>query len=146
MFKECVLLESVRIPTTAREIKSGAFNLCASLHEIVIPEYRGQGSQKIYPSVFENSGLTDIYVLATTTDKIPQIVSLSSSGDGQGTFLKAQAISNTHDPSSMHRNDISNAIWSLYCEWKEIYGQINEYNDNEETIYHSPDRYYCSYI
>lgn len=117
MFKECVLLESIRIPTTAREIKSGAFNLCASLHEIVIPEYSGQGVQRIYPSVFENSGLTDIYVLARTTDKIPQIVSLSSTGEGQGTFLKGQAVSNMHDPSSMHRNDITNASDEEVISW-----------------------------
>ncbi len=119
MFKECVLLESIRIPTTAREIKSGAFNLCASLHEIVIPEYSGSGqsAQRIYPSVFENSGLTDIYVLARTTDKIPQIVSLSSTGEGQGTFLKGQAVSNMHDPSKAHKGDIRNASDEEVISW-----------------------------
>lgn len=144
MFKECVLLESVRIPTTAREIKSGAFNLCASLHEIVIPEYsgRGQSAQKIYPSVFENSGLTDIYVLATTTDKIPQIVSLSSTGEGQGTFLRAQAISNTQDPSRNHRDDISNASDEEVISW-----YTDEFSDSRfgrgggdcQVVLHYPD-------
>lgn len=118
MFKECVLLESVRIPTTAREIKSGAFNLCANLHELIIPEYSGTGTQRIYPSVFENSGLTDIYVMARSTAKIPQIVSLNKDGNGSGTFLKAQAISNTHDPSTpAHRGEIENASDDEVMSW-----------------------------
>jgi len=119
MFKECVLLESVRIPTTAREIKAGSFNLCAGLHELIIPEYSGEGSQKIHSKVFENSGLTDIYVMATTVDKIPQIISLSASGDDQNsTFIKAQSISNTHDPATpAHREKIRNASDDEVISW-----------------------------
>lgn len=119
MFKECVLLESVRIPTTAREIKAGSFNLCASLHKLVIPEYSGEdGPQRIHSKVFENSGITDIYVMARSVDKIPQIISLTASGDDQNsTFLKAQAISNTHDPASGHREQIGSASDDEVISW-----------------------------
>lgn len=119
MFKECILLESVRIPTTASEIKAGSFNLCASLHELIIPEYSGTGSQKIYAKVFENSGLTDIYVMAKTQDKIPQILSLGANGEGDNaTFLKAQAIANTNDPSTQdHRNEIEDASDDKVLSW-----------------------------
>ena len=109
MFDQCSLLESVRIPTTVADIYDYAFNLCAGLHKIIIPEYSRQGRQQIHSKVFENSGLTDIYVMAESYDKVPEILSIKSNGKGgeNSTFLKAQTISNTADPSKGHRGDAS---------------------------------------
>lgn len=69
MFNQCGLLESIRIPTTCKTIGERAFQECYSIHEITIPE----GVELIKVNAFELSGLTDIYVMATSPDKVPKI-------------------------------------------------------------------------
>ena len=84
MFDKCGELESIRIPTTCATIGKEAFTLCFTLHTIVIPE----GVQTIGQSCFLNSGLTDIYVMATSAETVPAIYSVGNDGWGGngGTF------------------------------------------------------------
>ncbi len=84
-FNQCGLLESIRIPSTCKTIGENAFYECFSIHEITIPE----GVELIKVNAFELSGLTDIYVMATSPDKVPKIyaqdLSIGTNG-GPSTF------------------------------------------------------------
>lgn len=84
-FNQCGLLESIRIPSTCKTIGESAFQECYSIHEITIPE----GVELIKVNAFELSGLTDIYVMATSPDKVPKIyaqdLSIGTNG-GPSTF------------------------------------------------------------
>lgn len=103
MFDFCASLESVRIPTTAETIKTGAFAACASLHKLVIPE----GVKLLEQSVFDGAGLTDIYVMATTEAKVPKIYGLGTNPfDGTvGTFTVKNILGNNTSPDKVKGTD-----------------------------------------
>lgn len=114
MFDKCGMLESVRIPTTCKTIGDKAFNICAALHTIIIPE----GVERIGQNVFENSGLTDIYVMAKSAATVPQIYSIGESWGGNGgTFTSGQETSNSADPSAAHQGDIATASEDEILSW-----------------------------
>ena len=101
MFDACGSLESIRIPTTAKKIKTAAFNACVSLHKLVIPE----GVEEFEKNVFNLAGLTDIYVMATSADKVPKIYDVGNSGDTEGTFTKRNILGNNTAPNKIYRTD-----------------------------------------
>ena len=113
MFDKCGMLESIRIPTTCKTIHEEAFNICGSLHTVIIPE----GVELIEKKAFLNSGLTDIYVMATSKEKVPRIYALSSASDSNGTFSSGEVSANTADPSGTHRGDIENATEEEILKW-----------------------------
>lgn len=118
MFDKCSMLESIRIPSTCKTIGQEAFNICASLHSIVIPE----GVELIEKQAFTNSGITDIYVMATTKEKVPAIYSMGSSWGGNDcTFGSAMVTGNSHDPYGKHNNNVANESDRIG-------------NNNEETV------------
>lgn len=95
MFNQCGLLESIRIPTTCKTIGEKAFCECYSIHEITIPE----GVELIKVNAFDLSGLTDIYVMATSPDKVPKIYAQSPTGDGPATFSYQRTTGNNTVPT-----------------------------------------------
>ena len=95
MFNQCGLLESIRIPTTCKTIGEKAFCECYSIHEVTIPE----GVELIEVNAFELSGLTDIYVMATSPDKVPKIYAMSPTGDGPSTFSYQRTTGNNTAPN-----------------------------------------------
>lgn len=95
MFNQCGLLESIRIPTTCKTIGEKAFCECYSIHEVTIPE----GVELIKVNAFELSGLTDIYVMATSPDKVPKIYAMSPTGDGPSTFSYQRTTGNNTAPN-----------------------------------------------
>ena len=120
MFDKCTMLESIRIPSTCETIGQEAFNICASLHSIVIPE----GVKLIKKQAFTNSGITDVYVMATSEDKVPAIYSMGSNwGGNDGTFGSAMVTGNSHDPYDKHNNSVATEK-----------DRINNKNNDEATI------------
>lgn len=114
MFDKCGMLESIRIPSTCKTIGQEAFNICASLHSIVIPE----GVDLIEKQAFTNSGITDIYVMATTKEKVPAIYSMGSNwGGNDSTFGSAMVTGNSHDPYNAHKDDIATADGETVLSW-----------------------------
>lgn len=104
MFDFCASLESVRIPTTAKIIKTGAFAACASLHKLVIPE----GVDLLEQSVFNGAGLTDIYVMATSEAKVPKIYCLGTNPFDNtivGTFTVKNILGNNTSPDKVKGTD-----------------------------------------
>ena len=95
-------MESIRIPSTCKTIGDNAFNICTSLHSLVIPE----GVEQLGMNVFENSGLSDIYVMATEAGKVPKIYSMSNTWGNNGTFLNTNGEGGSQDPSKRHRTDM----------------------------------------
>ena len=116
MFYACGQLESIRVPTSCKIIRSQAFELCFSLHTFVIPE----GVDLLEKSVFDNAGLTDVYVMATSYDKIPKIYDIGKDGNDTGTFSKKNLAGNNTDPRGTHKDDIGDAddetVLSYYQE------------------------------
>ena len=104
MFDKCSMLESIRIPSTCKTIGNNAFNICTSLHSLVIPE----GVEQLGMNVFENSGLADIYVMATEESKVPKIYSMGNTWGNNGTFLNTNGEGGSLDPSDIHRDDMAN--------------------------------------
>ncbi len=105
MFDACGSLESIRIPTTAKKIKTAAFSACVSLHKLVIPE----GVEEFEKNVFNLAGLTDIYVMATSADKVPKIYDVGNSGDTEGTFTKRNILGNNTAPNKTYGTDYDEA-------------------------------------
>ena len=104
MFDFCASLESIRIPTTAKTIKTGAFAACASLHKLVIPE----GVELLEQSVFNGAGLTDIYVMATSEAKVPKIYCLGTNPFDNtivGTFTVKNILGNNTSPNKTKDTD-----------------------------------------
>ena len=104
MFDVCASLESVRIPTTASTIKTGAFAGCVSLHKLVIPE----GVDLLEQSVFNGAGLTDIYVMATSEAKVPKIYCLGTNPFDNtivGTFTVKNILGNNTSPNKTKDTD-----------------------------------------
>ena len=114
MFDKCSMLESIRIPSTCKTIGQEAFNICASLHSIVIPE----GVDLIEKQAFTNSGITDIYVMATSEATVPKIYSMGSYwGGNDSTFGSAMVTGNSHDPYETHKDDIGDADDATILSW-----------------------------
>ena len=114
MFDKCSMLESIRIPSTCKTIGQEAFNICASLHSIVIPE----GVETIEKQAFTNSGITDIYVMATSEATVPKIYSMGSDwGGNDSTFGSAMVTGNSHDPYETHKDDIGTADEATILSW-----------------------------
>lgn len=108
MFSTCVNLESVRIPSTAKVIGADCFEDCSLMTQIVIPEAADGIPQQIGQDAFKNcKSLGDIYVMATSVDKIPLIVPVrdETSGDG-GTFGNTLINANGHNPSESTINSL----------------------------------------
>lgn len=107
MFYQCLLLESIRIPSTCSTIGNFAFYECYEMHHITIPE----GVEEIYSSAFELTGLTDIYVMATTPSKVPKIYSMDphkyGNMDAQSTFTQQRACGYDTYPK-WHSSDLGN--------------------------------------
>jgi len=122
MFSTCVNLESVRIPSTVKVIGADCFEDCGLMTQIVIPEAADGDPQRIGQDAFKNcKSLGDIYVMATSVDKIPLIVPVAdqSGGDG-GTFGNTLINANGHNPSestvnSLHSDEVADYYTTKHC-------------------------------
>ena len=115
MFLRCKLLESIRIPTTCKTIGESAFELCSSIHQVTIPE----GVELIKVNAFENAGLTDLYIMASSIDKIPKIYAMSTdpeSNGGPSTFSYQRTTGNNTIPA-YHRSDLPSADYDEVMTW-----------------------------
>ena len=112
MFNQCGLLESIRIPSTCTTIGSSAFQFCFSIHEVTIPE----GVELIKLNAFEGAGLTDLYIMATSIDKLPKIYAMSPSGAGPSTFTYQRTTGNNTIPAE-HREDLPRADYDEVMTW-----------------------------
>ena len=123
MFDVCASLESVRIPTTASTIKTGAFAGCVSLHKLTIPE----GVKLLEKSVFDGAGLTDIYVMATKESEVPKIYCLDPDGGGTGTFSKKNILGNNTSPTKTKGTDYNeNTSMETALSWyQEEFSDMN---------------------
>ena len=91
MFEQCWNLEYIRIPSTCEFIGNRAFFLNMSLHSVTIPE----GVQRIEHQAFVNSGLTDVYLLATDPNKLPKIYAVTGFyHDPNSSFTRKDIIGN----------------------------------------------------
>lgn len=126
MFDKCGMLESVRIPTTCKKIGDEAFNICVSLHTLVLPE----GVEELGKKVFNNGGIKDIYVMATSPDKVPKIYPAGVDGFGNegGTLLHQYVTASGADPSTTHSGDIGEADEETILRWyqEEKSGPLGE--------------------
>lgn len=122
MFSTCVNLESVRIPSTVKVIGADCFEDCSLMTQIVIPEAADGVPQRIGQDAFKNcKSLGDIYVMATSVDKIPLIVPVrdETSGDG-GTFGNTLINANGHNPAestvnSLHSDEVADYYTTKHC-------------------------------
>lgn len=123
MFDVCASLESVRIPTTASTIKTGAFAGCVSLHKLTIPD----GVQLLEQSVFDGAGLTDIYVMASEASRVPKIYCLDPDGGGIGTFTKKNVLGNNTSPTKTKGTDYDeNTSMETALSWyQEEFSDMN---------------------
>ena len=112
MFNQCGLLESIRIPNTCSTIGSYAFQFCFSIHEITIPE----GVELIKLNAFEGAGLTDLYIMASSIDKLPKIYAMSPTGAGPSTFTHQRTTGNNTVPTQ-HRDKLPNADYDEVMTW-----------------------------
>ena len=122
MFMNCKNLESVRIPSTVQHIGQDCFSDCQLLTQITIPEAKGNQPQSIGQNAFNNcTALGDIYVMATTVDKIPLIVSapIAAGSDG-GTFGNTLVNANGHNPATgivnqLNSDEVSDYYTTNHC-------------------------------
>lgn len=136
MFNQCGLLESIRIPSTCTTIGSSAFQFCFSIHEVTIPE----GVELIKLNAFEGAGLTDLYIMATSIDKLPKIYAMSPSGDGPSTFTRQRTTGNNTVPTN-HRDDLPAADVDDVMSWyqEEQSGSEGLGTGNCLTALHYPE-------
>ena len=80
MFQRCYNLESIRLPNTLTRIEESAFEQADALSYLTIPE----NVEYIGPKAFFNSGVKDLYLMAPTPDKLPEIYSIGNGGENQG--------------------------------------------------------------
>lgn len=102
MFNQCLLLESIRIPTTCKTIGRRAFYECYDLHVITIPE----GVEEIYQEAFELTGLTDIYVMATSPATMPKIYAMGADGGSTNSTFTYQRTTGNNTVPAAHRKDL----------------------------------------
>ena len=143
MFMNCKNLESVRIPSTVQHIGANCFSDCQMLTQITIPEAKGQ-AQTIGQNAFNNcTALGDIYVMATSEDKIPRIVSAPiATGTDGGTFGNTLVNANGHNPATgivnqLQSNEVSDYYTTNHCmklHYPAGYGlrDFYDYNPYEE--------------
>lgn len=113
-FEHCGLLESIRIPSTCKTIGSESFKFCYSIHQITIPE----GVELIKENAFEEAGLTDIYLMATTPAKLPKIYAMSPTGAGPSTFSYQRTTGNNTVPDDEgHLSRIGEADYDEVLTW-----------------------------
>lgn len=112
MFNQCGLLESIRIPSTCTTIGSYAFQFCYSIHEVTIPE----GVELIKLNAFEGAGLTDLYIMASSIDKLPKIYAMSPTGAGPSTFTHQRTTGNNTIPRA-HEGDLRGADYDEVMTW-----------------------------
>lgn len=114
MFLRCGLLESIRIPSTCETIGSESFKFCFSIHQITIPE----GVKLIKENAFEEAGLTDIYLMATTPANLPKIYAMSPTGAGPSTFSYQRTTGNNTVPDDQgHLSRIRSADYDEVLTW-----------------------------
>ena len=136
MFNMCGLLESIRIPSTCTTIGSYAFQFCYSIHEVTIPE----GVELIKLNAFEGAGLTDLYIMATSIDKLPKIYAMSPTGDGPSTFTYQRTTGNNTIPRA-HESDLPDADYDEVMTWyqEEQSGSEGLGTGNCLTALHYPE-------
>lgn len=110
-FNQCGLLESIRIPSTCKTIGSYAFYECFSIHQMTIPE----GVELIKINAFELAGITDLYIMANSIDKVPKIYAMSPTGEGPSTFSYQRTTGNNTAPQS-HRDEMGEGSTVHYDE------------------------------
>ena len=110
-FNQCGLLESIRIPSTCTTIGSYAFYECFSIHQMTIPE----GVELIKINAFELAGITDLYIMANSIDKVPKIYAMSPTGEGPSTFSYQRTTGNNTAPQS-HRDEMGEGSTVHYDE------------------------------
>lgn len=139
MFNQCGLLESIRIPSTCKTIGESAFQECYSIHEITIPE----GVELIKVNAFELSGLTDIYVMATSPDKVPKIyaqdLSIGTNG-GPSTFSNQRTTGYNTVPTKT-AEEWANADYDEVMSWyqEEMSGSKGLGTDRSLLALHYPE-------
>ena len=108
MFSTCINLESVRIPSTVKMIGAECFEDCGLLTQIVIPETADGDPQRIGKDAFKNcKSLGDIYVMATSVEKIPLIIPVDDqTGGDNGTFGNTLINANGMNPSESTINSL----------------------------------------
>ena len=94
LFYSCYKLESVRIPNTCKYIDDEAFMNCKSMHIITLPD----GLEEVRHKAFENAGITDIYIMAKSVERLPKIYGCED-GAQDPSFTKAHAMGNAAFPS-----------------------------------------------
>ena len=139
MFNQCVILESIRIPSTCKTIGECAFQFCYDIHQVTIPE----GVELIKYNAFEGAGLTDLYIMATSIDKIPKIYAMSTnpeSNGGPSTFSYQRTTGNNTIPDN-HRNKLPNADYDEVMTWyqEEQSGPQGLGSGNCLTALHYPE-------
>lgn len=138
MFNQCLLLESIRIPSTCKTIGRRAFYECYDLHVITIPE----GVEAIYQEAFELTGLTDIYVMATSPATVPKIYAMDPNGNGPSTFTYQRTTGNNTVPAA-HRDDLpwTNDGYDEVVSWyqAEMSGSKGLGTGNALVALHYPD-------
>ena len=110
-FNQCGLLESIRIPSTCKTIGSYSFYECFSIHQMTIPE----GVELIKINAFELAGITDLYIMASSIDKVPKIYAMSPTGEGPSTFTYQRTTGNNTAPQN-HRDDMGEGSTVHYDE------------------------------
>ena len=139
MFNQCVILESIRIPSTCKTIGSYAFQFCYDIHQVTIPE----GVELIKYNAFEGAGLTDLYIMATSIDKIPKIYAMSTNPEtngGPSTFSYQRTTGNNTIPAN-HRDDLEKADYDEVMTWyqEEQSGPQGLGSGNCLTALHYPE-------
>lgn len=110
-FNQCGLLESIRIPSTCETIGSYSFYECFSIHQMTIPE----GVKLIKINAFELAGITDLYIMANSIDKVPKIYAMSPTGEGPSTFTYQRTTGNNTAPQN-HRDKMGEGSTVHYDE------------------------------
>ncbi len=120
MFDTCINLESVRIPSTVKVIGAECFQDCGLLTQITIPEAADGDPQRIGKDAFKNcKSLGDIYVMATSVEKIPLIIPVDDqTGGDNGTFGNTLINANGHNPAESTINSLSSAEVADYYTTK----------------------------
>lgn len=139
MFNQCLLLESIRIPSTCKTIGRRAFYECYDLHVITIPE----GVEEIYQEAFELTGLTDIYIMATTLATIPKIYAMGVDGGSTNSTFTYQRTTGNNTVPAAHRKDLpwKNDGYDEVVSWyqAEMSGAHGLGTGNALVALHYPD-------
>lgn len=139
MFNQCLLLESIRIPSTCKTIGRRAFYECYDLHVITIPE----GVEEIYQEAFELTGLTDIYVMATSPATVPKIYAMGADGNSDNSTFTYQRTTGNNTVPAAHRDDLPwvNDGYDEVVSWyqAEMSGSKGLGTGNALVALHYPD-------